>query len=88
MSELSSPSITLAVLELAYRKDLQFRWQLVSTVCKLVNVTVVTDNFSFALTGHARTRSGPVPKPVPTGGDMSLAQFCCACRALAAFWLS
>jgi hypothetical protein len=44
-------------LELAYRKYLQFCWQLVSTVCKLVNVTFATDNFSFALTGHARARA-------------------------------
>jgi hypothetical protein len=51
----------------------------------LANVFFVIDNFSFAFWSYwpcARTRLCPVPKPVPTGGDMSLVNFAVAAGPL------
>jgi hypothetical protein len=59
------------------------------SMCSLVNVFFAIDNSSFAsYRPCTRTRSWPVPKPVPTGGDMSLVNFDVHAGLSAAFWLS
>jgi hypothetical protein len=59
------------------------------STCSLVNVFFAIDNFSFAsYRPCTRTRWCPVPKPVSTGGDMSLVNFAVHAGLSAAFWLS